>query len=277
MQRAIQDLDLFSLLEILIARRRIVALGAATGLIGGVLFLILAVPQYRATMLIGPAWAPVRGAAPEDIQTPARLSGNFASEEEADYTRLEYILREPSAAARLFDDPAIRDGIARDTPVRFGSGPRLSSPEDLARYLSDHVSIEPVGASTLRRLSYHHRDRDFAGMFLARLLSETDSMMREQALAGLAAQTAKLQARIAAEANPANRRALTVLMMDQQQRQAMLAVDGPYAARIAEPVSTSPRPVWPRKGLTMLAFLFVGLIGGTVWAGVGVMRRVPAV
>ncbi|HTK83682.1 MAG TPA: chain length determinant family protein, partial [Patescibacteria group bacterium] len=62
--------------------------------------------------------------------------------------------------------------------------------------------------------------------------------------------------------NPDHKRALTKLLLDQEQVSMVLAAQEPFAATVVEPASVGPKPDWPRKTLLIPALIFVGIFLG---------------
>jgi hypothetical protein len=266
---------LADVLRLLWRARRVVLAGGVVGLLGGLLFMTLAIPQYRATMLLAPT---TRTGAP-DISSLFPENASYAMEyvmksfstgDSSDFTWFEHILREPSVAAQLLKDPAIREGVAADRRFRIFPGKTPETPEDLAAYLNDHLTVEPVGNTQLRRLVYDHPDREFAKLMLQTVYAVTDSIIRADMKDKADKRVIWLQKTIQETQNPDHRKVLTSLLMDQEQIRMILSLDEPYAARIAEPPSVTTRQSWPHASLILPVFTTCGLLLGMVLFG---MRR----
>lgn len=234
--------------------------GALAGLFIALGFMATAVPHYRATMLVAPA---ERSTGP-DIKALLPDNSSFAvqymlsamgSPESGDYMRFEHILREPSVAAALLQDERVMAGIAGVRRFNFQSPETPDSAVALAAYLQDHVKIEPVGTTPLRRVVYGHPDRAFAAYLLARLHDITDSLIRQEVRARTHSREAYLQNALATTEHPDHRRALTSLLMEQEHIQMILAMDEPFAAIIAEPPAAGVKPDWPKAPLVVPAFM----------------------
>lgn len=241
--------------------------GGLLGLIGAVLFLALAVPHYRATMLVAPTEnriAPhLQSLSPDDsslaVQEMIDAQGKAAPQA---YARFENTLRGASAAAELMKDRKILAGIAKDRRFVVSGDQKPQSAEALAAYLQTHVGVEPVGMTPLRRLVYKHPDRRFAGYFLTRLYHVTDDLIRQDENGKTQGRAVYLQKALDNTSNPDHRRVLTAMLMGQQQEQMMLAMEGPYAASVAEPPSAGVRPYWPRKSIVLPVGMLAGLLLG---------------
>ena len=247
--------------------RRFVAGGALCGLLGALLLLLLAVPQYQATMLVAPT---TRTGTP-DISAlfPGNSSAavgyvmqSFGPGDSSDFMRFESILREPSVAARLLQRQDIRQGLQGARRWAFAPSPDLSTPARLSAWLTDRVDIEPVGETRLKRVSFRDPDPAFAAHMLQVLYDTADALIRGELEVRTARRIAYLNALLPKEADPDHRRALTKLLMDQEQIAIVLAVHEPFAAQAAEPPATAPKAAWPRKMVVLPAGLFVGALLG---------------
>jgi hypothetical protein len=260
---------LAELLLMLWADRRSILRGGLIGLLAAILFLLLAVPHYRAAMLV----EPTTRAGTADLSAPMAERASFASEymlkgfsagDTDDFAWFEHILKEPSVAAQLLRDPAIQQGVENDRLFRIEWRRAPATAEDLAAYLDEHVSIDPVGATAIRRIAYASPDPAFAVLLLRKLYNATDSLIRNDMRDKADRRIAWLQQMIQATQNPDDRRALAALLSDQQQIRMMMSLDEPYAARIAEPPAAGDRPAWPRKVFVLPVFVFCGLLLGAV-------------
>ena len=246
--------------------RRIMARGALIGILAAVAFFILSVPQYKATMLISPT---IRSGMP-DISTPPAnnpalsrdyILQSFGPPDSTDFMRFEAIMRETSVAARLLQDDDIKAGLKKARRLWICPG-APKDPAGLSSWLQRNIEIIPVGATRLRRVTFYHSDPKFAVALLDALYKKTDGLMREELRVKTENRISYLKEEIGETPNPDNRRALADLLRDQEQIRMILAVNEPFAASLAEPPSASAHPVWPRKALVLLAFMFIGALGG---------------
>ena len=175
---------------------------------------------------------------------------SFGQGDSSDFARFESILREPSVAARLLARP--------DYPRRPGPGAALGpragagfGHAGAARRLADRarLDVEPVGQPTrLKRVTFRHPDPVFAAQLLQALYDSADTLIRDELEARTAKRIAYLNKRCCQkEPDPDHRRALTKLLMDQEQIAMVLAVHEPFAAQMAEPPAAGPKAAWPRK------------------------------
>lgn len=247
--------------------RRIVAAGAVMGLICAALFLLLAVPQYRASMLVTPT---TRSGTP-DISALFPNNASFAMEyvmqsfgpgDSSDFMRFETILREPSVAAALLRDEKIRNGLNEARRFRLSRRHTPATAPELAAWLQDHVAVEPVGQTRLKRIVLLHPDPAFATYMLGQLYTAADNLIRAELEDKTVHRISYLEKTLDKTTHPEHRRVLTQLLMDQEQINMVLAVNEPFAAAIAEPAATGPRAAWPRKPLVLSAFVFAGMFAG---------------
>ena len=251
--------------------------GAVIGVCAAFFLLGIAVPHYRAEILIGPAERAANG---PDIKALLPDNSSFAvqylintlgTSDSSDFMRFEQILRAPSVAAKLLEDKAVSYALVKDKKLRvLPDAAKIETPEKLAAYLQDKIAAEPVGTTPLRRIVYSHPDREFAVYMLEQVRSIADGIIRDEIRTRTETRAAYLQKAMAENHNPDHRRALTALLMEQEHVRMLLAMDEPFAAMVAEPAFAGARPAWPRKALVLPVFAFIGgLLGFAVYA----MRR----
>jgi uncharacterized protein involved in exopolysaccharide biosynthesis len=246
--------------------------GALAGLLAALIFLRVAVPQYRAEMLVAPA---SHGSTPDISSLMPDNAGaamqfvlqSFSSGDSSDFMRFEAILREPTIAARLLQDDNIRRGLAHAGRWNFLAPPPLDSAPRLAAWLQDNLEVEPVGATRLRRIIFKHPDPAFAALLLRRIYDATDDLIRAEREETTAQRIAYLEKTIDQTANPDHKRDLTKLLMDQEQIAMILAVHEPFAASLAEPPAAGAKPDWPHRPLVISSFMLVGVFLGYVLHG----------
>ena len=102
--------------------------------------------------------------------------------------------------------------------------------------------------------------------------ADADTLIRSELEQKTAHRIQYLNQALAQERNPDHQRALTKLLMDQEQIAMVLAVHEPFAATVAEPPSAAPKPSWPRKGVVLPAGLLIGMMLGFACFG---LRRAP--
>lgn len=248
-----------------------------------VVFIYMAVPAYRARMIVSPA-SGMDGAAVsamgagDDFLGLRYMAQRGGFSGDADFLRFENMLRGASVARELLQDEKIVRGLSFDRAftVSLFDGPRPAwTPEGLADYIEKRVRIEPVGGTALRRLVYLHPNPEFAVYLLHRLQRVTDEMIRTAVRADAGARVDYLQRAIAETVNPEHRRALTALLMEQERLKMLASIDQPYAAAVVEPPSASPRAWWPDALLIVPSLMFAGALLGLVLHGL--FRPAPAV
>lgn len=258
------------------ARRLWVGGGALLGAVLAALAMLLCVPRYHAEMLVSPAAQIVRAgsaalAGEYDYAVLPYVAKPMDQSASADFVRFEKIVTGRAVAEILFRSAKIREGVARDRRFRFeGGGAAGMSPAALADYLARTVRVDPVGATDLRRISYEHPEPGFAEFLLASLHAAADGTIRDQARRQAAERRDYLETAMASNPNPDHRRALTTLLMREEEVAMMIAMDQPYAAALAEAPAASARPVWPRRSLFFPVF---ALVGAMVGAAAGRGRR----
>jgi uncharacterized protein involved in exopolysaccharide biosynthesis len=140
---------------------------------------------------------------------------------------------------------------------------------NLAKLLKERVSVDIVGRTGMRRISFVDEHRWFAKFLLNAIYQEADEILRDDALNRAHRQIGFLRNRLEVVTIAEERAALSNLLL-QQEQQEMLANSGlAYSAHLVEPPFASEIPVWPRP-VQFLAVAFVlGLIAG---AGAAFMR-----
>lgn len=271
------ELSFRDILTLVWRGRVAIMLGAFLGLAATGLFLMMAVPQYRITMLVAPAEragkADVKALLPDNPSFALQyLVNSVGTQDTSDFIRFESALRAPSVAATILRDPVIRDGLAYGGRFIFSRAPDLESPAAVSADLERGIRIDPVGNTPLRRVTFTHRSPEFGVLLLNRLYGATDAMIRAEVSDKARNRAAYLKTTLAQVQHPDHRRALTSLLMEQEHILMLLSMDEPFAAVIAEPPSVSPNPWWPRRSLVCAAFIFAGMmLGYAVWG----LRRAP--
>lgn len=247
-------------------------IGGIAGLLLGFVFMAASVPHYRASMLVAPA---ERSSGP-DIKALLPDNSSFAvqymlnamgSADSGDYIRFEHTLRETSVAAALLKNDRIMKGLSEASRFGFLPSRAPGTSAELASYLHDHIRVEPVGNSPLRRIIYQHPDREFA-VYLLRVLHEiADGQIRDEIRGRTESREAYLQQALATTTHPDHRRALTSLLMEQEHVRMILAMDEPFAAIIAEPPAVGARPHWPRAAIIYPVLALGGMMLGFILYG----------
>lgn len=250
------------------ARRSMMVFGLC-GLVCAGIVLAFATPRYKASMLISPA-SPINGAeissllGNDNLFALRYLVQRVGQENSSDFLRFENIYAGPSVAAELLKDQSLYNGISLDKSFRLGMGKKDWSAGALSEYLSEHVDLQPVNGTSLRRLVYLHPNRDFAIYLLSRLHAVTDSLIRENIFEETSERISYLKTAIRETRNPENRKTLTTLLLEQERLRMLVSIDQPYAAAVIEPAASGSKPAWPDPlFLTLsfvLAFAFVGFV-----------------
>jgi hypothetical protein len=216
-------------------------------------FLALAVPHYRAQMMVGPA-SPLNA-----MQPVSERADNFfmTAENTADFMRFENMVTGPHVAGLLLKDTKIAEALFAENE----SGPSWS-PARLSDYLRRRVHLDPVGDTRLRRMAYYHPDPVFAVYLLETIQKKTDELIRSKARTEIAQRLEYLNRSMQASREPEQRRNLATLLMEQERLLMMVSLDQPYAADIIEPASASFKPRWPQPVSVFAVFLLVGALAG---------------
>lgn len=240
------------------------------GVIAASAFVTLAIPHYRASMIVSPA-TPMNGAeissllADDSLFALRYLVQRVGVANSSDFLRFESMYDGASVAALLLEDPNIEKGVRMDRAFAFSKAPEGElGAESLAEYISDKVSLEPVGNTTLRRLVYRHPNRKFAVYFVERLHALADGLIRRTIREETEDRIAYLKDAVGGTSNPEHRRALTTLLLEQERLRMLVSIDQPYAAAIVEPPSAGAKPAWPDPLFLYSAFVIAGMMAGFV-------------
>ena len=238
----------------------------------GLMLAALSTPLYRASVIVAPADGYALGDYASSVTTGEALEIPFWRPREADgvstdFHRFVFTVKGTAAAAILLKDPSVLSGIARDG--RWAGSAEDWSAEELSDYLTRKVKVEHLGATPLRRISYHHPDPAFAAAFLRKIHLVADQLIRRDRRKQSESRIAYLQATLQKTLNPDHRRGIADLLMQQEHIQMLANLDEPYAAIIVEPPAATPRPVWPNTPLIVFVF---ALVGGAVGYAVRVFR-----
>lgn len=243
------------------------AAGGVFGFLCAFLFLLMAVPQYRASMLVAPT---TRSGTP-DISALFPNNASFAMEyvmqsfgpgDSSDFMRFEAILREPSVAEKLLSDEKVAVGMRSAKRLIFSQARPPATAAEMALWLQRNLVIEPVSQTRLKRVSLRHPDPDFTVYMLDRIYEAADSLMRKDLAEKTERRIGYLRDTIDKTMHPEHRRVLTQLLMDQEQIGMVLAVGEPFAAQMAEPPAASAEPVWPRRMIVLPVFVLAGMFAG---------------
>lgn len=226
-------------------------------------FITVAVPHYRAHMIVGPASHMGQGTAAASMIGEGTISVRAEElQSTAAFVRFEAIYDGVSVASVLVKDHKILEGLSKDDTFRFSYSSARFSPEQLSDYLRHRVRLEPVAGTALRRLSYMHSDPEFAAYLVSRLHSLTDEIIRARILVETQERTRYLDNALARTQNPEHRRSLVTLLMEQERLKMMVSLDQPYAASVIEPAAASSKPRWPDPYVIYLVATFIGLVLG---------------
>lgn len=252
--------------------RRFIAGGALVAVVIAALFLLVAVPQYKAQMTVSPA-NPMNGAeassllADDNLFALRYLVQRVGVAHSSDFLRFENKFSGASVARVLLEDPQIQAGLKRDKRFSFMQAEYDWSAGALSAYIAKRIKLEPVGATSLRRIVYRHGDPAFATYFIQRVHAVTDEQIRSQIKDSAAGRIEYLQQTIARTQNQEHRRALTTLLMEQERLRMLVSIETPYAAAVVEAASSGYKPAWPRKSVVLTVFVFVGAFLGFVFSG----------
>lgn len=257
------DISLKDLVNRLWAAKLFVAVGIVFAVAVGFVFLTFSVPKYKASMIIAPADGYALGDYASSVQYDRMAALPFWRPKDqegasTDFYRFIHTLRGTASSEILMKDENVLRGInatlSRD----------IKTPEELAVYLSRHLRVDPLGASPLRRLNYHHPNAEFAAALLRKIHLVADQMIRRDRRRQSQSRIEYLENALRKTVNPDHRKGITNLLMQQEHVQMLANLDEAYAAIVVEPASSSPKPVWPSTPLTLFIAVFIGMVLGYV-------------
>lgn len=229
------------------------------------LFLSLATPKYKASMIVAPADGYALGDYASMIENDRMASMPFWRPKDqegvsTDFYRFIHTIRGPSVAEILLSDRGVLSGIRRG-----GHAEAIKKKEALAVYLDRRIGIDPLGATPLRRITYSHPDPEFASAMLRKIHLVADQMIRRDRRRQSQSRIDYLKQSLARTNNLDHRKGITNLLMQQEHIQMLANLDEPYAAIVVEPAFSAPKPSWPNHYVTWAIALMMGLFLGYVF------------
>ena len=259
--------------------RILIICGMIIGIIIATGFIFTAIPHYRAQLTVSPA-SPLDGAQSatimndENILALRYIARRAGISNAPDFMRFEALYTGPSVSEQLLKDQHILNGLNVDQSfVILKQHPQYWRPEKLAYYIKNRVNFESVKATPLRRLTYLHKDPEFASYLLTSIHTVTDTLIREHIRTNISERIGYLQRAVKTANNPENRRALTTLLLEQERLKMLVSIDQPYAAEIIEPATSFFKPVWPNAALLYSIFIFAGAFLGFITYNLLVLQK----
>lgn len=256
--------------------RKAVLAGAVLGLIVGLVLVAVRVPQYEASMIIAPPLLDTSVNSLDQFETGSdaalRGQGDRRDLLPPEYVRFTQILRGESVAKILSRYDGVLEELGNDRQFSLQSTAALT-PDMVPEYLFRHVRIEPVAATTSLRIAYRHPDRDFAVRLLKHLHTIGDATLRQRATKETQERIAWLQKQMNQSGNPDHRKALANLVMAQERRRMLAAMDQPFAADIVEAPSAYAKPVGISSWLLVSFAMLIGAVLGYMLQAVRLTLR----
>lgn len=242
--------------------RKFVFWGSALGFLIALFLILTLKPQYEATMIVAPP--------SHDSRTDSFVEGVFvyAPDVEAriptgspEFIRFEQSLRGAAVASLIFKMDHIVDKIGEDSLWR-GSSNGIKSPQELSLYLTRHIQVETMGATSSRKITYRHPDPEFATKLLVMIRKADDQIIRTSVKAETETKIEWLKTEFSKTLNPDHRQALAQLLMSEERRRMLLSLETPYAVNVVEEAAVTPRPVVPNRPMILVTLLLVGAACG---------------
>lgn len=240
--------------------------GAVIGLCFSIFLIFTLKPHFQASMIVAP---PSR-----DSRTNSFIEGTlvYAPEIEAriptgspEFIRFEQSLRGVAVANILFRMGGIVEDIKKDSIWRGQKG-SINSPEELSEYLAKKIKIDTIGATSNRRIIYHHPDPAFAAKLLTILRKADDQIIRTSVKTETETKIDWLKSELTKTLNPDHRKAIAQLLLSEERRRMLLSLETPYAVNVVEEASSLPKPVIPNKFFIVFMLLGAGLGMGALIA-----------
>jgi hypothetical protein len=261
------DVTLAQLLRHIWQAKFYMALCSVLTLTAAALFLFLATPTYKASMIVAPADGYALGDYASMIENDRIASMPFWRPKDqegvsTDFYRFIHTIRGPSVAEILLSDRGVLSGIRRG-----GDAGAIQKKEALAVYLDKRIGIDPLGATPLRRITYQHPDPEFASAMLRKIHLVADQMIRRDRRRQSQSRIDYLKASLTRTNNLDHRKGITNLLMQQEHIQMLANLDEPYAAIVVEPAFSTPKPSWPNHYVTWAVALMMGMFFGyLIWS-----------
>ena len=225
-----------------------IVIGVILGLVITFFYVSSVTSKYKATMIVAPADGYALGDYASKIQYDRIATLPFWRPKDqegasTDFYRFVHTLRGTSAAIILMQDSSFVNGVNKNLKNK------IKTPEALSLYLSRYLRVDPLGATPLRKLAYHHADPDFAVALLRKVHLVADQMIRRDRRRQSQSRIEYLNNSLGQTVNPDHRKGIANLLMQQEHIQMLANLDEAYAAIVVEPASHSPKTVWPNKPL----------------------------
>ena len=279
--------------------------GVVMGLLIGCAVVLSIRPQYTIKMVVGP----ISSNGPAGMGTPAAHLRDVEERENAlnngpealtDYDRYLELLTSPAVAEELIKTvPDVMQTMFPDrwnakekewylpwravpaeivNRVRGGAPWHAPTAEDLAQRLHIMLQQRVLGATPMRELKLHHRDRGFGISLLYAMHQAADNVLRAEAARRSAAISEYIEKQMPDVNLEEHRQILSEILAAQERIRILVAVDLPYAADIVEPPSApvqpdTPQP-WPIIVLGGLVGFLATAFATTFYAA---MRRRPKI
>ncbi len=258
-----KEVSLKELFGLLWHAKIFVSCGIVVGLISVFLFINFVTPTYKAVMIVAPADGYALGDYASTIEHDQIAALPFWRPKthegtSPDFYRIIHTLRGPAAAKILMSDAGVL------THINDVRNEGITTSEELAVYLDRYVRVDPLGATPLRKIAYHHPDQEFAAALLRKLHLVADQMIRRDRRRQSQSRIEYLDNMLQKTINPDHRKGITNLLMQQEHIQMLANLNEDYAAIIVEPASASPKPTWPNKPLSYLIGALIGMMAGFV-------------
>ena len=255
------------LAELWAARGRIL-LGAAFGTFLAIVLIVAAIPATRVHMLIASARTlndnsgAMSGG--HNFAVLRFLAQRAGVDDSPAFVRFENVYKGLEVAKALYKNKEILNIIRSDQRFKITPTRAILSPEALSDYIARRVQLNPVGASSIRELSYSHPDPEAAKTFLAAIHQAADTRIRANVRNAATQRIAYLNQKLETTRNQIHRQSLTDLLLEQERALMLTAIDQPYAASIIEPPAAHYKPTWPSRTLVLFAGVLLGALFGFI-------------
>jgi len=227
---------------------------------GALVYYVVATPLYKITMIIAPAETTETRFGGGSMRGDNGMGQNYKMISNGGtpitFDNFTNIVTGPSVATVLMQDATILKMLNQYRKNDIGSA------EELSDFLTQKISVTPVGETPLKRLSFYHADPDFGVALLRKIHLVADHIIQKEDNAKAEKRIDYLRKNLREILNPDHRKALADLLMQQEHIFMLTNLDDAYAARVIEPPSHSARTAWPSLPLLITFGVFAGLFVG---------------
>lgn len=242
--------------------------GFFAGVVGAVIFVMLAVPYYRAEMVVVPKYG--EHIQFQDNQMP--VSSGIGDAQLNFQSYLKMISGPASVQNMMEKHPDFAKKIYVPRRFTMQQNARNSAQiEKLIPYFDRNIDIRRNGDTSLHIIRFNYPNPEIARQVLLYLHQSADGILRMKTLESAKGRIEYLQQSLGVTANIEHRNVLANLLEEQERVFMMAQMDSDYAAQIIEAPYVQEYRVWPRYEYILPVFILIGMTIG--WIVFGITRR----